>query len=80
MLLKAETSILPYSPQILHVSGVLFFRDEYDIELSFDEAFHEINNNKLFGLSFQLIKRFVPNDDSFILQQLSKYNNKLITR
>nr|XP_036232278.1 glutamate receptor ionotropic, kainate 2 [Bactrocera oleae] len=51
--------------------GVLFFRDEYDIELSFDEAFHEINNNKLFGLSFQLIKRFVPNDDSFILQQLT---------
>nr|QKN21287.1 glutamate receptor ionotropic kainate 2 [Bactrocera dorsalis] len=51
--------------------GVLFFRDEYEIELSFDEAFLEINNNKLFGLSFQLIKRFVPSDDSFILQQLT---------
>nr|QKN21515.1 glutamate receptor ionotropic kainate 2 [Zeugodacus tau] len=51
--------------------GVLFFRDEYEIELSFDEAFREINANKLFGLTFQLIKRFVPSDDSLLLQQLT---------
>uniref|UniRef100_W8CAB7 Glutamate receptor ionotropic, kainate 2 n=1 Tax=Ceratitis capitata TaxID=7213 RepID=W8CAB7_CERCA len=51
--------------------GVLFFRDEYDIELSFDEAFHQINTNKLFGLTFKTIKRYVPSDDSFILQQLT---------
>ncbi|XP_036340742.1 glutamate receptor ionotropic, kainate 2-like [Rhagoletis pomonella] len=51
--------------------GALFFRDESDIEMSFDEAFREINSNKLFGVSFQTIKRFVPSDDSFILQQMT---------
>ncbi|XP_053961748.1 glutamate receptor ionotropic, kainate 2 isoform X1 [Anastrepha ludens] len=51
--------------------GVLFFRDEGDIEKSFDEAFRVINNNQLFGVSFETIKRYVPSDDSYILQQLT---------
>ncbi|XP_067620607.1 glutamate receptor ionotropic, kainate 2 isoform X2 [Eurosta solidaginis] len=39
--------------------------------MSFDEAFREINADKLFGVRFQTIKRFVPSDDSYILQQLT---------
>lgn len=54
-------------------SGALFFKDEEDIEMSFDEAFRELNNMKLFELRFITMKRYVPYDDSFVLQQLSKY-------
>lgn len=55
------------------MTGALFFKDEEAIELSFDEAFRELNNMKLFELKFITIKRYVPYDDSFVLQQLSKY-------
>lgn len=58
---------------ILFLPGALFFKDEEAIELSFDEAFRELNNMKLFELKFVTIKRYVPYDDSFVLQQLSKY-------
>lgn len=54
-------------------TGALFFKDEDATELSFDEAFREINSMKLFELRFVTIKRYVPNDDSYVLQQLSEY-------
>ncbi|XP_065357964.1 glutamate receptor ionotropic, kainate 2 [Calliphora vicina] len=51
--------------------GALFFRDEDAAELSFDEAFRELNSMKLFELKFVTIKRYVSYDDSFMLQQLT---------
>ncbi|XP_058982073.1 glutamate receptor ionotropic, kainate 2 [Musca domestica] len=52
--------------------GALFFSGEDETELAFDEAIRQINNQKLFELQFETIKRYVPNeDDSLVLQQLT---------
>ncbi|XP_068151172.1 glutamate receptor ionotropic, kainate 2 [Drosophila tropicalis] len=51
--------------------GAIFFEEEKDIELSFDEAIREVNNLKFFELRFVSNKRFLPTYDSFLLQQIA---------
>ncbi|KAL9929272.1 glutamate receptor IIA isoform 1-T1 [Glossina fuscipes fuscipes] len=51
--------------------GAIFFKNEEALELSFDAAFQQINNIKLFELHFITFKRYMPNDDSYVLQQLT---------
>lgn len=52
--------------------GAIFFENEQEIELSFDHALREVNNLKFFEIQFVSIKRYMPTNDSFMLQQLSK--------
>ncbi|XP_017012808.2 glutamate receptor ionotropic, kainate 2 isoform X1 [Drosophila takahashii] len=51
--------------------GAIFYENEKDIELSFDQAFREVNNLKFAELRFVTIKRFMPTNDSFLLQQIT---------
>ncbi|XP_043641530.1 glutamate receptor ionotropic, kainate 2 [Drosophila teissieri] len=51
--------------------GAIFYENEKDIELSFDQAFREVNNMKFSELRFVTIKRFMPTNDSFLLQQIT---------
>lgn len=52
--------------------GAIFFENEQEIEQSFDHALREVNNLKFFEIQFVSIKRYMPTNDSFMLQQLSK--------
>lgn len=54
------------------VLGAIFFENEQEIELSFDQALREVNNLKFFEIQFLAIKRYMPTNDSFVLQQISK--------
>lgn len=40
--------------------------------MSFDQAFREVNNLKFSDLQFLTIKRYMPTNDSFQLQQIGK--------
>ncbi|XP_017048956.1 glutamate receptor ionotropic, kainate 2 [Drosophila ficusphila] len=51
--------------------GAIFYENEKEIELSFDQAFREVNNLKFADLRFGTIKRFMPTNDSFLLQQVT---------
>ncbi|XP_062134583.1 glutamate receptor ionotropic, kainate 2 [Drosophila sulfurigaster albostrigata] len=51
--------------------GAIFYENEKEIELSFDQALREVNNLKFFGLQFISIKRYMPTNDSFLLQQIT---------
>jgi len=54
------------------LEGAIFYENEKEIELSFDQAFREVNNMKFSELRFVTIKRYMPTNDSFLLQQISK--------
>ncbi|XP_002002744.3 glutamate receptor ionotropic, kainate 2 [Drosophila mojavensis] len=51
--------------------GAIFYENEKEIELSFDQAFREVNNLKFSDLQFVTIKRYMPTNDSFLLQQIT---------
>nr|AAA28574.1 glutamate receptor subunit [Drosophila melanogaster] len=51
--------------------GAIFYENEKEIELSFDQAFREVNNMKFSELRFVTIKRYMPTNDSFLLQQIT---------
>ncbi|XP_017098809.3 glutamate receptor ionotropic, kainate 2 [Drosophila bipectinata] len=51
--------------------GAIFYENEKDIELSFDQAFRDVNNMKFGDVRFIPIKRYMPTNDSFLLQQLT---------
>lgn len=54
------------------IEGAIFYENEKDIELSFDQAFRDVNNMKYGDVRFIPIKRYMPTNDSFLLQQLSE--------
>lgn len=67
-------SLLSHLPLLYfcYILGAIFFENEQEIEQSFDQALREVNNLKFFEIEFVSIKRYMPTNDSFMLQQLSK--------
>ncbi|XP_034472188.1 LOW QUALITY PROTEIN: glutamate receptor ionotropic, kainate 1 [Drosophila innubila] len=53
------------------IVGAIFFENERQIELGFDQALREVNNLKFSELQFTSIKRYMPTNDSFLLQQIT---------
>ncbi|KAL7740684.1 hypothetical protein ACLKA6_000051 [Drosophila palustris] len=51
--------------------GAIFYENEKEIELSFDQALREVNNLKFSELQFSSVKRYMPTNDSFLLQQIT---------
>ncbi|KAH8403007.1 hypothetical protein KR222_003097, partial [Zaprionus bogoriensis] len=51
--------------------GAIFFENEREIEMSFDQALRDVNNLKFFEIKFVSIKRYMPTNDGFQLQQMT---------